>query len=329
MKHALEANERYDQGNTEAMVHPKIRRMTMSRVPFVSWINSRVRSSPALGRFALRCLPNANVHMQLPVLGSLQINLRRNRSFWLRDPLLVEQPMFNALRRLIHPGDVVYDAGSNIGLYARFIISVSGASKVIAFEPMPDNLALLRHNIDIGGIADKVRVFPCALSETDSQEEFQLDDMSSASATLSRISGGNACQGRRQYGLAPLTAVVTTRNIDSVVEGEGCPPPDVIKIDVEGAEGLVVSGARRTLLKYRPRLAIELHGIDCGQAVVPQLNRLGYHCYGFLVKDGVECYSRVTNEDVADLKSQYDLHFLFASCDAADVDRPFMYETIH
>jgi FkbM family methyltransferase len=294
----------------------------MVNLSLIRWMHRQVRTRPALGRFAIRCLPDTKMHIGMPVIGRIQINVRRNRSLWLRDPLVTERLMFGALKRLIHSGDVVYDAGSNIGIYVRFMVSVFGAGAVVAFEPMPENLEVLRHNIEIGSIANKVRVVPIALSDADSDEEFQLDDMSSASATLSRVSSGNACQGRKQYGLPPLVAMVKTRALDSLAAVEKFAPPDVIKIDVEGAEGLVLSGARCTLMKHRPRLAIELHGIPCAQDVVRQLTGLGYYCYGFLTKNGATTYRRVHAEDVTDLRDQYDLERVFASFDHSDVSQP-------
>ena len=55
-----------------------------------------------------------------PAIGLFRIRARRNRSFWLRDPLAQERFPLAALRALVRPGDVVYDVGANIGLYTRF-----------------------------------------------------------------------------------------------------------------------------------------------------------------------------------------------------------------
>ncbi len=54
--------------------------------------------------------------------------------------------------------------------------------------------------------------------------------------------------------------LIRTLALDSFVFDEGHPPPEFIKIDVEGAESLVIAGGLRTIERYRPILLIELHG---------------------------------------------------------------------
>jgi FkbM family methyltransferase len=184
---------------------------------------------------------------------------------------------------------------------------------------MDENLRLLRKNISAGRLDDRVQVIPVALSDSDGTEEFQLDDVSSASATLSRVSFGEACEARKQYGLAPLTTQVVAKSLDGLMEKENLAPPAVMKIDIEGAEVLMLCGAQQILTKYKPRLAIELHGIECARAVVHLLVERGYHCYGSLARNGVVAYQKVGLAEVKDLRNRYDVHHLFASCDEADV----------
>ncbi|MGH8011178.1 MAG: FkbM family methyltransferase, partial [Candidatus Binataceae bacterium] len=68
--------------------------------------------------------------------------------------------------------------------------------------------------------------------------------------------------------------VVPVRKLDSVVESARLPPPDVIKIDVEGAEVDVLAGARLTIAASRPIFLIELHGTNL--AVERILSGCGY-----------------------------------------------------
>jgi FkbM family methyltransferase len=246
----------------------------------------------------------------------MTINLRRNRSYWLRDPLQHEAFMLGALRRLIRPGDTVYDAGANIGLYVRFMAQEFAAGRVIAFEPMSLNQAYLKQNIRLGRCEDRVQIVMAALADYDGSAAFQVDDLSSASGTLDEVAGGEACQGRRQYGLPPLTEPVTVARLDTLLEQGAVPPPDLIKIDVEGAEVRLLRGATHTLKRYAPKLVIELHGCDAACGVVQTLLDLDYAVFGYMA-DGATSpvYKEITTAEISAIVDQYSLHHCVAARD--------------
>jgi len=109
-------------------------------------IHRAIRINPALGRLAINAIPNLSWKISVRGIGLMAINLRRNRCYWLRD-MANEDFVLCAMQRLVRPGDVVFDAGANIGLCVRFLVQHFGASRVIAFEPMRGNQALLNQNI--------------------------------------------------------------------------------------------------------------------------------------------------------------------------------------
>jgi FkbM family methyltransferase len=255
----------------------------------------------------------------IPPIGRFRIRTRRNRSFWLRDPLTHEKFPLAALRAVIRPGDVVYDVGANIGLYTRFCAAF-GAGRVVAFEPMKDNLTQLERNIDLGGIRDRVTVFPYALSDVDAVQELQIDDLSSASAALAVVTGNQAAQGRRQYGFSPKAEPVTCHRLDSILAEECIPPPDAIKVDIEGAEGLFFAGALDCLARSSPRLVAELHGADKARAVYDLLTSCGYTCAGRVgLHLNATGYCRLDAEMMSGIRGDYDVHFLVATKDPADL----------
>src|SRR5947209_1304251 len=133
-------------------------------------LGSWLRRSSWAGRWALKALPDFPLTIDIPPIGPFRIRVRRNRSFWLRDPLTHETFPLAALQALMRPGYVVYDVGANIGLYTRFLANSFRAAKVVAFEPMTENLAQLRTNIDLGDITDRVMVVPYALADSDGQQ---------------------------------------------------------------------------------------------------------------------------------------------------------------
>jgi FkbM family methyltransferase len=279
-----------------------------------------LRTRPLLGRWALRMIPDVPWTLQVEGIGPFRVRLRRNRSWWLRKPLQSESFPFAMLRHLVRPGDVVYDCGANLGLYARFLVSTLGASRVVAFEPAPDNRRFLAANLALGGIADRVTVLPVALADEDGMAEFQVDDVQTSSGTLSKVTGGKASEGRRNLRLGPLTDQVLCRRLDTLVVEEELPLPDVLKIDVEGAEGLLLRGAAGLLRERGPRLLVELHGAEMAHDVVTLLDGLGYSCVARVaphIHPGG--YGPVNPAVLPRVKGLYDVHFLAASRNAADL----------
>jgi FkbM family methyltransferase len=289
-------------------------------IPIVRSIAYSLRTRPRLGRWALRMIPDIPWTLRVEGIGPCRIRLRRNRSLWLRKPLESESFPFAMLRRLVRPGDVVYDCGANLGVYDRFLTGTLGAGRVVAFEPSAENRRFLAANLALGGIADRVTVLPLALADEDGVAEFQVDDVQTTSGTLSRVTGGRPSEGRRNLRLGPLTDRVLCRRLDTVVAEEKLPPPDVIKIDVEGAEALLLRGAADTLRQWGPRLVVELHGAAVAREVLGLLHELGYACAG---KVGPHLhptgYGRIDPAMLSRVEGLYDVHFIAASRDPADL----------
>ncbi len=279
-----------------------------------------LRTRPLLGRWALRMIPDVPWVLNVEGIGAFRVRLRRNRSLWLRKPLESESFPFAMLHHLVRPGDVVYDCGANLGLYDRFLVATLGAGRVVAFEPSPENRHFLAANLALGGIADRVTVLPMALADEDGIAEFQVDDVQTTSGTLSKVTGGEPSEGRRNLRLAPRTDQVLCRRLDTVVSEEKLPPPDVIKIDVEGAEAFVLRGAAGILRERRPRLVVELHGAAVAREVLGLLFDQGYACAGKLAGHLHPAgYGRIDPSMLPRVKGLYDVHFIAASHDPADL----------
>lgn len=280
----------------------------------------RLRTHPQLGRMALRCLPDHRRVIEVKAIGPLAIRNRRHRAYWLRGPTWHERFPLGALRACITPDDVVWDIGSNIGMYARFEVQAFGASHVCAFEPMSENLALLRENIERGGIAGRVTIVPVAVGDRDARMQLQIDDVQSATAVLDAVAPGRASQGRSNLGLPPKTEEVQVRTIDSLIAEGVLPEPTIVKIDVEGAEQLVLEGAREFLEQGQTLYLIELHGIEPGRAVGRHLLDLGYTLRG-RVRENVDPsqYVPVTQGLLDGLQGRNDLQFIVASRDPSRV----------
>ena len=287
-------------------------------MPLVRSLANSLRTRPLLGRWALRLIPDVPWTVRVEGIGPFRIRLRRNRSWWLRKPLESESFPFAMLRHFVRPGDVVYDCGANLGLYDRFLVANLGAGRVVAFEPSAENRRFLAANLALGGIADRVTVLPMALADEDGLAEFQVDDVQTASGTLSKVTGGEPSEGRRNLRLGPLTEQVLCRRLDTVMAEEGLPLPEVMKIDVEGAEPLLLRGAAGLLRERRPKLVVELHGAAVAREVITLLDGFGYACAATVSpRIHASGYGPVDLSTLPQVKGLYDVHFLVAASDPA------------
>ncbi|HSE29134.1 MAG TPA: FkbM family methyltransferase [Candidatus Saccharimonadales bacterium] len=149
---------------------------------------------------------------------------------------------------LAKKADVIIDVGANIGLYSSIgAKNLKKSSKLIAFEPIPDNIDLLKSNLQLNGLQDKVTIVPKALGEDDRKLELYL-----SSKSIGNHSAGGS--GARGYG---DVLEVDQTTIDAYTNKAKLKTVDLIKIDVEGYDGYVLKGGLKTIAKYHPALMIE------------------------------------------------------------------------
>jgi FkbM family methyltransferase len=169
-----------------------------------------------------------------------------------------------ALSRLLAPGMVAYDIGANVGFTAMLAAKRVGPSgRVVCFEPQAEAAAQIGHNARLNAFAF-VDVHQVALAAAEGDAEFFVSEES----TWGRLS---------QAGPAPQQSGVIRvpmRRLDDYAAAKGVPPPDVVKMDVEGVEAEVIAGAKALLGRSRPVMVIELH--HTYHAVVDALDGLDY-----------------------------------------------------
>jgi FkbM family methyltransferase len=136
----------------------------------------------------------------------------------------------------IEEDDVVYDIGANTGLYTLFASKVCPAGEVIAFEPYPPNLGLLKQDITRNKLQN-IETIEMALSDSVGDIEFSQPDEDDVGYGSSAIESNKS----------ESTIEVPTTTGDQLVADKKTPQPNVVKIDVEGSESLVVDGLETTL----------------------------------------------------------------------------------
>jgi FkbM family methyltransferase len=170
-----------------------------------------------------------------------------------------EQRVLEHLLSFLGPGDVVYDVGANVGLYAVLLAKrVGDRGLVIAFEPSSHTYAHLLDNIKLNRLTN-VRCFRKALGERSGHAKLYSGEVIGG-ASLVHIPEG---KGRGE--------VVDIVEGDQWVEGENLPLPRAVKIDVEGYECAVIEGLRRTVARHACELVCcEVHPARLPADVKPE-----------------------------------------------------------
>lgn len=170
------------------------------------------------------------------------------------------------LRALALPGTTAIDVGANVGfLTVPMAMAVGAAGTVLAVEPVPENCGRLRGNLALNGLTN-VEVLEVAASDSDEGAYLNLANdpaYHSLGAVFELRGTGNR------------VAVPTTR-LDDVWRARGCPAVSVIKIDTEGTEGRVVSGATELITQTQPALLAEVSSPESASAITAIVQPLGY-----------------------------------------------------
>lgn len=160
------------------------------------------------------------------------------------DPVLLE-----VVRGFVKPGATVWDVGGNLGFFTFTSAIQSKGGKVAVFEPDISLAHLLRRTADANPDLD-VSIFPLAVSDQDGAAQFNIAERSRSTNFLAEAHGSTQTGGIRR------TLTVPTIRLDTVLNW--LPAPDLLKIDVEGAEHLVLRGMEQLLTTIRPIVLCEV-----------------------------------------------------------------------
>ena len=189
------------------------------------------------------------------------VEVRRQGVRWQLDPRsLVQRALYflgvyeihetRWLLSQVRPDWTVLDVGANFGYYSlRLSRATGGQATVHAFEPEAGMFARLSQHARLNQF-DRLHPHRLALSSTEGELE------------LVAPSSGNEGVGHLRTeadAASPHLQRIPALRMDTFVRQQGLTRVDLIKIDVEGAEGLVLQGAGETLARFRPRLLLEVN----------------------------------------------------------------------
>ncbi len=170
-----------------------------------------------------------------------------------------EPTIQNLFAKNITSGSIVFDIGAHVGFYTLLASRlVEAGGKVVAFEPLPDNLTYLYRHLEINRVPN-VEVIEAAVSDTSTILRFKQGSHSSMGA----IAPGGELE-------------VKAVSLDELLRDGKIAPPDFIKMDIEGAEYQALHGAKMLLSTYHPVIFLATHSPSLHRDCWEFLESLGY-----------------------------------------------------
>ncbi|MFB6318899.1 FkbM family methyltransferase [Saccharicrinis sp. FJH54] len=203
----------------------------------------------------------------------IKLNLRIDD--WIQENIYFLGEYENAELKSIHnfltKEAVFIDIGANIGLYTLYASKLTGSQgKVISFEPFPFNHDALVKNVSLNGFTN-ITCEKMAIGRKEDHIKLYYNENEHNLGMVTAMPVDNG-----------ITEDVQVTSLDTYLQAHPVPKIDLIKIDVEGFEYDCLEGMKKTLLKYKPNLLIEiLADNSSGQNDKSHtlLKELGYHKY--------------------------------------------------
>lgn len=230
-----------------------LQRASITIVRALPPIRGRGKLAAALSKALLHAGARPLVTTKMNAGHQLVLDMRVPSQLWAAYLGEYDRANLAALLRFVRRGGMALDVGANIGFYA-IPLALAGA-QVLAFEPVPQNIARLRENVVLNRLDATITIYPIALSSKAGFAEITLrEDFEDGGGV------GNAAimidDGKERF----ATISVPTVSLDDLL------PPiqagrqlDLIKLDIEGHEDHFLRGARATLRESRPVILMEMN----------------------------------------------------------------------
>jgi len=195
----------------------------------------------------------------------MRLDLHLEKDYWLGT---YESDLQVAIEHLTKPSWNAFDVGANIGFVSLLLAQKLGEyGKIFAFEALPANLERLQTHVKINKLESRVCVIPTAVADTSKPVRFLIGP----SGAMGKAEGsvGRAVAHQESVEVPGIC-------LDDFVYRDGNPPPQVIKMDIEGGEVLALNGMKRLLVEAHPLILLELHGPEAARISWEILTTAGY-----------------------------------------------------
>jgi FkbM family methyltransferase len=190
------------------------------------------------------------------------------------------------LQQVLKPGMTVLDIGAHVGFYTLAAARMVGPEGMVyAFEPEPENFAVLQENVKANGYGN-VRLVNKAVTNQRGKVEFYVSAQGNDRHSIFRSGRPSRMESR---------IVVEATSIDEFLEAESWPRVDFVKMDIEGAEPGAIAGMHKLLarcqtltlvMEFAPEL-LQAAGTN-GQKLLADLSSLGFSLA--VIEDDGTCY---------------------------------------
>ncbi len=239
--------------NVAGCLPQPVRRVFYRLGPFTRLLRSSLNKAAPVGI--------QQVQIAAGLLRGHSLDMQSEKDYWLGT---YEPELQDAIRQWVAPA--VLEAGA---AWATPATGTRGrpSGQVYCFEPLPGNIERLSQNLDLNRDVCRFQVMPMAVAGESGQAQFQVH----ASDDMGKLVGS---AGRPETYQQSIT--VETVSLDDIAYKRHTPPPQVVKMDIEGGEVLALPGMERLLHEAKPVFLLELHGPESVRAAWQVLTQAGY-----------------------------------------------------
>lgn len=198
--------------------------------------------------------------------GTIIIGGNKSLTIDIVDEIFVRN-VYNPIDFEIKPNDIVADIGANTGIFSLYA-ALKGAKKIIAIEPLSENLKYIRENFSLNNLRNPL-VINKAISNKNGRSKLYLSDYDSHGLLFNQ----NNLQKFSKY------IYVDTLKFSSLLKKYNLSKIDFLKIDCEGSEGYIFSETNNSHWKNIKKISIEYHnGVSIlnNNQIIKRLHTFGY-----------------------------------------------------